>query len=80
MSESITRPCYLLDERDFPFLYTGRPSHGATRVAVGIGGDTHACVMNRAALQMAAERLLELASVLQLDEELREPEQPYVYP
>lgn len=79
MSEPITRPCYLLEKRDFPFLYNSVPTYGATRVAVGIGGDTRVCVMNRAALKMAAECLLELASALQADEALNEPEHPHVY-
>ena len=79
MTDPITRSCYFLDERDFPYLYTGAPTHASTRVAVGIGGSEHACVMNKAALESVAAQLLKLAATMQADPALDPIDTPYVY-
>jgi hypothetical protein len=53
MPEHITALFDLLDERDFPLRCTGAPAHGATRVALGIGGDTHALTASRGSGEQA---------------------------
>jgi len=72
-------PCLLLDERDFPYFFTAAPTHDATRVAIGLGDDRDPQIVNKAALQMAAKRLLELAAAMHDDASLANPDLPYAY-
>ncbi|MEM7407709.1 MAG: hypothetical protein AAF458_20630 [Pseudomonadota bacterium] len=69
----------MLDERDFPFFYTCLEGPGAPRATIALGSGAQQLEVNKAAVEMLAEHLRQLALQMREDPDLAVPDMPYAY-